>query len=79
MNFLKNLFKKKEKIVLTPEEEAAIAEVNEYGRVLTGNEDMCEYCKFPIFRDTEKWTKLQGRYFHRKCWKEGVKNDKTFG
>jgi hypothetical protein len=48
-------------------------EIAAYGRMLSGDEDECEQCHKPIFRDTEKWTKLHGHYFHRKCWKEGAK------
>lgn len=45
-----------------------------FARVLTGKENECEYCHRPIFTDTESWTKQAGHYFHRKCWKTGVKN-----
>jgi hypothetical protein len=70
MGFFKKLFGK-------PNDYPASQEVKEdiFERRLTGKEDMCEYCKRPIFRDTEQWTKLQGHYFHRTCWKIGVKNN----
>jgi len=69
MGFLKNLFSKKEKVT----EPEVHPDIKEFGRMLDGTEDMCEYCRRPIFRDTEKWTKMQGHYFHRHCWKKGKK------
>lgn len=47
-------------------------------QILTGNENMCEYCRGPIL-STEKYTKQQGHYFHRNCWKQGVKKNNWQG
>ena len=77
MKWLKKLFglpNNSQEVKLTPEQLETQEEIQKWGRPLTGDEDECEHCHKPIFRDTEKWTKLQGHYFHRKCWKEGVKN-----
>jgi hypothetical protein len=35
-------------------------------------ESECFYCKNPILIG-EKWSKQQGNYFHRKCYKEMLK------
>lgn len=72
MKFFRKLFGLESK----PEKEEVHPDIRDFGRILTGDEDECEYCHRPIFRDTEKWTKIYGHYYHRNCFQQGVKESK---
>lgn len=60
MKWLKKLLFKEEKA-----EEEVTVERRKY-------KHRCEICNLPIYED-ERWTKHAGHYFHKQCWKNGVK------
>jgi len=39
------------------------------------NVNMCNSCKGPILKD-HKFTKQEGLYFHRACWKQLLRDNK---
>jgi hypothetical protein len=63
-----NIFKRKKE-----KEEPTIEEV-----IIETSKDKwqeCFYCKQDMFRG-DRWTKQQGKFFHRNCYKEMIKEFK---
>ena len=68
MSWLKKIFKKK-----VPREKPEVTrKVNGYNYY---DINMCNFCKCPIMKE-DKYTKQRGLYFHRKCWKQIVRDIK---
>lgn len=69
-----DLFKKKKKEIKQNKKEEVKGEPQD-GRVY--RENTCELCGEPIGH--EQWTKKQGHYFHKKCFKQKEKEVKKEG
>jgi hypothetical protein len=67
MSWIKKIFELKEKEEIKQEE--VVAEVPK--------EDWkeCFYCKEMITKE-DRWAKQQGKYFHKKCYKEMIRSFK---
>lgn len=65
MKFIRKLFGKKEKNEEIKEERFLPPEVN--------YKNVCEACGDGIDPSLHKWTKHQGKYFHKVCWNNALK------
>lgn len=73
MGFLSRLFKKKEEVKEIPLEKTQEV-TNSIPEVITEkkfNDNKCEICNKVIGED--RWKKMQGRYFHKSCFKKKSK------
>lgn len=63
MSWIKNLFGKKEEVVVQPKEE-----IQQIPSPVPKEAWICDYCKGSIDVG-ERWSKFQGKYFHKACFK----------
>jgi nitrogenase molybdenum-iron protein alpha/beta subunit len=75
MNWLKNIFKKKEPVEVVPIESVS-TDIQEPQETKIRGE--CWWCKTYVYED-ERYAKQQGKLFHKKCYNESKRQARGLG